>query len=69
MYMIVGVHVQYMYVAYSDISESRLAIGKKMGADQIVVVDSRDARAVAVDMEIQATHRGIHPYTRIPVHG
>ena len=37
----------YTHVAYSDISESRLAIGKKMGADQIVVVDSRDARAVA----------------------
>ena len=31
----------------SDISESRLAIGKKLGADQIVVVDSRDPRAVA----------------------
>ena len=37
----------YTHVVYSDISESRLAIGKKMGADQIVVVDSRDARAVA----------------------
>ena len=36
-----------MYLVYSDISESRLAIGKKMGADQIVVVDSRDARDVA----------------------
>ena len=36
-----------MYLVHSDISESRLAIGKKMGADQIVVVDSRDARAVA----------------------
>ena len=36
-----------IYLAYSDINESRLTIGKKMGADQIVVVDSRDARAVA----------------------
>ena len=36
-----------IYLAYSDINESRLAFGKKMGADQIVVVDSRDARDVA----------------------
>ena len=40
--------VQYgMFLICADISESRLEIGKKMGADQIVVVDSRDARDVA----------------------